>query len=117
MFVMLSVRTTSVCERHNKVTPTPTQTTSTKTANTDIVIATTTRRKDSKTLSKQTTPKNPNTITSSLTSTFDNILVNKHSFEKIFTKSVSFDKNINQSNSSLTQPNNLKEPPVHQVKY
>lgn len=111
---MLSVHTNSVCERHNKVTPT--QTTSTKTANADIVIANTTNRKDTNTLTTQSIHSNPNTITSSLTSTFDNILINKDSFEKIFTKFVSFDKNIDQSNSSLTQPNNLKKPPLHQVK-
>lgn len=73
MFVMLSVRTTSVCERHAK-----------------------------------------STAKEALT-TLDNLLINKSSIEKLFTKSVSFDKNINQTNLILTQPNNLKEPPAQQV--
>lgn len=74
MFVMLSVRTTSVCERHAKTTAKETLT------------------------------------------TLDNLLINnKNSIEKIFTKSVSFDKNINQTNLILTKPNNLKEPPIQQV--
>lgn len=110
MFVMLSVRTTSVCERHNKVT-----TTTTTTANTTITTKTTTS-KATNTQNTQTTQNQFDTaVTSSLTTTFDNLLINKNSIEKIFTKSVSFDKNINQSNLSLTQPNNLKEPPAQQV--
>lgn len=102
MFVMLSVRTTSVCERHNKVTTTTTtaNTTTSKSTNTQIT---------------QTTQSQESAVASSLTTTFDNLLINKNSIEKIFTKSVSFDKNINQSNLSLTQPNNLKEPPAQQV--
>lgn len=104
MFVMLSVRTTSVCERHNKVT-----TTTTTTANT-------TTSKATNTYSTHTTQSQDSAI-SSLTTQFDNLLINKNSIEKIFTKSVSFDKNINQSNLSLTQPNNLKEPPAQQVIY
>lgn len=108
MFVMLSVRTTSVCERHNKVTTTTTTTTAAA-ANT-----TTTTSKATNTQITQTTP-NQESAVSSLTTTFDNLLINKNSIEKIFTKSVSFDKNINQSNISLTQPNNLKEPTAQQV--
>lgn len=108
MFVMLSVRTTSVCERHNKV-PTPT-------ANNITTTTTTTTSKATNTQNTQTT-QSPldSAVTSSLSTTFDNLLINKNSIEKIFTKSVSFDKNINQSNLSLTQPNNLKEPPAQQV--
>lgn len=73
MFVMLSVYSTSVCERHAKSTA-------------------------KKTLTN-----------------LDNLLQNKNSIEKLFTKSASFDKNINQTNLILTQPNNLKQPPVQQV--
>lgn len=110
MFVMLSVRTTSVCERHNKVT-TPTTTT----ANT---TTTTSKASNAQQITTQTTTQiqdHSASIASSLTTTFDNLLINKNSFEKIFTKSLSFDKNINQSNLSLAQPNNLKEPPAQQV--
>lgn len=105
MFVMLSVRTTSVCERHNKAITTSTTTTTN----------TTTTQKISNAKSTQTIQSSNITATSSLTTTFDNLLINKDSIEKIFTKSVSFDKNINQSNLSLAQPNNLKEPPAQQV--
>lgn len=105
MFVMLSVRTTSVCERHNKAITTTTTTTTN----------TTTTQKISNAKSTQTIQSSNITATSSLTTTFDNLLINKDSIEKIFTKSVSFDKNINQSNLSLAQPNNLKEPPTQQV--
>lgn len=106
MFVMLSVRTTSVCERHNKVTTTTANNTTT----------TTTTSKATNTQNTQTTQSQlDSAVTSSLTTTFDNLLINKNSIEKIFTKSVSFDKNINQSNLSLAQPNNLKEPPAQQV--
>ena len=107
MFVMLSVRTTSVCERHNKVTTT--------TAN-NTTTTTTTTSKATNTQNTQTTQSQlDSAVASSLTTTFDNLLINKNSIEKIFTKSVSFDKNINQSNLSLAQPNNLKEPPAQQV--
>lgn len=112
MFVMLSVRTTSVCERHNKVTSTTTTTTTTTAA--ANTTTTTTTSKATNTQITQTTP-NQESAVSSLTTTFDNLLINKNSIEKIFTKSVSFDKNINQSNISLTQPNNLKEPTAQQV--
>lgn len=113
MFVMLSVRTTSVCERHNKVT-TPTTTT----ANTTTSKATNAQQIITQTTTTTTTTQiqdHSASLASSLTTTFDNLLINKNSIEKIFTKSVSFDKNINQSNLSLAQPNNLKEPPAQQV--
>lgn len=108
MFVMLSVRTTSVSERHNnKVKKTTTASTAT----------TTTTSEATNTQITQTTQNQDSAITSSLTTTFDNLLTNKISIEKIFTKSVSFDKNINQSYLSLVQPNNWKEPPTQQVIY
>ncbi|XP_031637375.1 uncharacterized protein LOC116349882 isoform X2 [Contarinia nasturtii] len=106
MFVMLSVRTTSVSERHNnKATTTTTTTTAT----------TTTTSKTTNTQFTQTIQNQSSAITSSLTTTFDHLLTNKISIEHFFTKSVSFDKNINQSNLSLLQPNNLKEPPTQQT--
>lgn len=74
MFVMLSVRTTSVRERHAKTAK------ETKVTNID-----------------------------------NTILLNKNSIEKLFTKSLSFEKNINNSNLILAKPNNLKEPPTQQV--
>lgn len=74
MFVMLSVRTTSVCERYAEI-------------------------------GKEKVP------------TIDNILINNNSIEKILTKSLSFDKNINDTNSLLTKLNNLKQPPIQQVTF
>lgn len=110
MFVMLSVRTTSVCERHNKVT-----TATTTTANT--TTTTTSKLTNAQIIQTTTQTQDHSAVPSSLTTTFDNLLINKNSIEKIFTKSVSFDKNINQSNLSLAQPNNLKEPLAQQVRY
>lgn len=72
MFVMLSVRTTTVCERQ-----------------------------------AETTGKEKVTI--------ENIYINNNSIEKTFTKSISFDKNINKSNLLLTELNNFKQPPTLQV--
>lgn len=72
MFVMLSVRTTTVCERQAE-------------AGKEKVIH------------------------------LDNIYINNNNIEKTFTKSISFDKNINKSNLLLTELNNFKQPPALQV--
>lgn len=115
MFVMLSVRTTSVCERHNKVTTPTTTTANTTTSKATNAQQITTQTTTTTTIATTQIQDHSASIASSLTTTFDNLLINKNSIEKIFTKSVSFDKNINQSNLSLAQPNNLKEPPAQQV--
>lgn len=72
MFVMLSVRTTTVCERQAETGK-------------EKVIH------------------------------LDNIYINNNNIEKTFTKSISFDKNINKSNLLLTELNNFKQPPALQV--
>ena len=72
MFVMLSVRTTTVCERQAE------------------------------------------TGTEKVTH-LDNIYITNNNIEKTFTKSISFDKNINKSNLILTELNNFKQPPTLQV--
>lgn len=127
MFVMLSVRTSTVCERPAETEGKGTKTTATTTTSTTTTATATTTTTTSPT-KKQIIADATTTTTITTTPTTTDILQhhldsiynhnnnnNNNNIEKSFTKSISFDKNINKSNLLLTELNNFKHPPALQV--